>query len=106
MIIIFLPDFRKKARTIISDLVTRPGFQASEINKVEGDYLKVPKLGLVVARIHKQLEGKLKTVTISKNPDGKYFASLLFEDGIDKPEQSLDGKAIGIDLVVCHDEKI
>jgi putative transposase len=76
----------------------RQSIQYKQNVKVEGDYLKVPKLGLVVARIHKQLEGKLKTVTISKNPDGKYFASLLFEDGIDKPEQSLDGKAIGIDL--------
>jgi putative transposase len=76
----------------------RQSIQYKQNVKVEGDYLKVPKLGLVVARIHRELEGKLKTVTISKNPDGKYFASLLFDDGLDKPEQSLDGKAIGIDL--------
>ncbi|MBE9169614.1 transposase, partial [Pleurocapsales cyanobacterium LEGE 06147] len=76
----------------------RQSIQYKQNVKVEGDYLKVPKLGLVVARIHRQLEGKLKTVTISKNPDDKYFASLLFDDGVVEPEQSTEGKAIGIDL--------
>jgi len=30
--------------------------------------------------------------------DGRYYASLLMEDGIEKPEASGEGKAIGIDL--------
>ncbi|MCF2969824.1 transposase [Synechococcus sp. Nb3U1] len=30
--------------------------------------------------------------------DGKYFASLVVEDGATKPEQSSDENAIGIDL--------
>jgi putative transposase len=55
-------------------------------------------LGTVVAKIHRPIEGQLRTVTVSKMPDGKYFASLLVEDGIEKPESSRQGKAIGIDL--------
>ena len=55
-------------------------------------------LGTVVAKIHRPIEGQLKTVTVLKMPDGKYFASLLVEDGIEKPESSSEGKAIGIDL--------
>jgi len=55
-------------------------------------------LGTVAAKIHRSLEGQLKTVTVSKTPQGKYFASLLIEDGTVKPELSSDGKAIGIDL--------
>lgn len=55
-------------------------------------------LGTVVAKIHRPIEGQLKTVTVSKMPDGKYFASLLVEDGIEKPESSSEGKAVGIDL--------
>jgi putative transposase len=35
---------------------------------------------------------------VSRNPDGKYFASVLVEDGLAKPESSSEGKAIGIDL--------
>lgn len=55
-------------------------------------------LGTVAAKIHRSIEGQLKTVTVSKTPQGKYFASLLIEDGTVKPELSSDGKAIGIDL--------
>jgi putative transposase len=55
-------------------------------------------LGTVAAKIHRPIKGQLKTVTVSKMPDGKYLASLLVEDGIEKPESSSDGKAIGIDL--------
>lgn len=55
-------------------------------------------LGTVAAKIHRSIEGQLKTVTVSKTPQGKYFASLLIEDGTVKPDLSSDGKAIGIDL--------
>jgi putative transposase len=43
-------------------------------------------------------EGKVKTVTVSRNPDGRYFASMLVDDGIECPESSSNGKVIGIDL--------
>ncbi|GAB4360420.1 MAG: IS200/IS605 family element RNA-guided endonuclease TnpB [Cyanophyceae cyanobacterium] len=55
-------------------------------------------LGTVAAKIHRPIKGQLKTVTVSKTPDGKYFASLLVEDGMAKPESSSEGKAIGLDL--------
>jgi putative transposase len=31
-------------------------------------------------------------------PDGRYYASLLIDDGIEQPESCNEGKAIGIDL--------
>ncbi|MFE1746424.1 RNA-guided endonuclease InsQ/TnpB family protein [Coleofasciculus sp. H7-2] len=56
-------------------------------------------LGIVKAKIHRALpEGKLKTVTVSKTPDGRYYASLLIDDGIEKTEITSEGKAVGIDL--------
>lgn len=55
-------------------------------------------LGTVKAKIHQDCTGKLKTVIVSKMPDGRYYASLLLDDGIKKPESSSDGKAIGVDL--------
>lgn len=62
--------------------------------------LKFPgKLGVVDAKVHRNInEGALKTVTVSRMPDGRYYASLLIEDGLTKPESSSEGKAIGIDL--------
>jgi putative transposase len=61
--------------------------------------IKFPgKLGTVAAKVHRQIEGELRTVTVSRMPDGRYYASLLIEDGIAKPEQSIEGKAVGIDL--------
>jgi putative transposase len=61
--------------------------------------IKFPgNLGTVKARVHRDITGKLRTVTVSRMPDGRYYASLLVEDGIEKPEPSRDGKAIGIDL--------
>ncbi len=85
--------------------------------KFEGDYLKLPKIGLVYCVRHREFEGTIKTVTISKNPDGKYCASILVERSrdVDDGQSSLapldkggaegggiDGKAIGIDLGLTH----
>lgn len=69
--------------------------------KVEGKAsIKFPgNLGIVKAKIHRELpDGKLKTVTVSKTPDGRYYASLLLDDGMAKPEIASEGKAVGIDL--------
>lgn len=66
--------------------------------KVEGNCLKFPKIGLIYAKIHREIKTLLKTVTITKNFCSQYYASVLFEDGNKKPVQSTEGKAVGIDL--------
>jgi putative transposase len=53
---------------------------------------------MVKAKIHRDITGELKTVTLSKMPDGRYYASLLIEDSSSQPDTKSDGKAIGIDL--------
>lgn len=71
--------------------------------KFEGDYLKLPgKVGLVYCTRHRNFEGVIKTVTISLNTDGKYFASVLVDDGKEQPITSTFGNAIGIDLGLTH----
>ncbi|HEY9741749.1 MAG TPA: RNA-guided endonuclease TnpB family protein [Coleofasciculaceae cyanobacterium] len=55
-------------------------------------------LGRVKAKIHRNITGELKTVTLSQMPDGRYYATLLIEDSQLQPDTSSDGKAIGIDL--------
>ena len=73
----------------------------SNVN-IENNYLKLPKIGLIFAKIHRPIEGKIKTVTISKNCCHQYYASILLENSNLKPEQSTKGKAVGIDLGLTH----
>ena len=63
-----------------------------------GDSLRLPSIGDVKAIFHRYVEGKFKTVTVSKNKANQYFASILFDDGEEKPGLSTKGKNIGIDL--------
>jgi putative transposase len=70
--------------------------------KIKDDLLTVPKIGSIYAKIHRPIEGKIKTVTISKNCSDQYFASILVDDGKAKPKPSTDGKAVGIDLGLNH----
>jgi putative transposase len=55
--------------------------------KVVDGNVKLPgNIGIVKAKIHRPIEGKIKTVTISKTPSGKYFASILTEvEGVSTP---------------------
>ncbi len=39
--------------------------------KVVGDCLEIPKIGVIKAVFHRPIEGKAKTVTISKTPTDK-----------------------------------
>ncbi|WP_013322657.1 RNA-guided endonuclease InsQ/TnpB family protein [Gloeothece verrucosa] len=70
--------------------------------KVFDNYLEIPKIGKVKAVIHRPIEGKIKTVNISKNCSQQYFAAVLFEDGKEKPSLCTEGKAIGIDVGLTH----
>ncbi|QUM87958.1 IS200/IS605 family element transposase accessory protein TnpB [Moritella sp. 36] len=45
--------------------------------KATDNTIKIPKLSAIKARIHRELVGTLKSITISKSVSGKYFASLL-----------------------------
>ena len=66
--------------------------------KIVGDYLKLPKIGETYAKIHRSCDGKIKTVTITKNKCNQYHASILFDDGKELPKPSTEGKAIGLDM--------
>mgnify|MGYP002777003780 CR=1 FL=1 len=70
--------------------------------KIVNGNVKLPgNIGVVKAKIHRPIEGKLKTVTISKTPSGKYFASILTEVEGENPSTA-EGKIYGIDLGLKH----
>ena len=64
--------------------------------------INLPKIGEIVAVIHRPIEGKVKTVTVSRNTCHQYYASILYDDGKDIPKECKEGKAIGIDLGLTH----
>ncbi len=70
--------------------------------KIVDSNVKLPgNIGVVKAKIHRPIEGKIKTVTVSKTPSGKYFASILTEvEG--ENHKALEGKIYGVDLGLKH----
>jgi putative transposase len=45
----------------------------------ENNKVKLPKLKWVKAKVHREFVGQIKSATISQNPSGKYFVSILIE---------------------------
>ena len=66
----------------------------------EKGLLNIPKVKNIKAIFHRKFEGDIKTVTISKVPSGKYYVSILVEDGKELLIKSkLDrNDAVGIDM--------
>ncbi len=68
------------------------------VKVVDACKVYLPKIGHVKAIVHRELAGSIKTVTVSKDPSGKYFASILCENLVAMPDISLNGKILGIDV--------
>ena len=69
---------------------------------LEGKYLKLPKMTAVRMKLHRPIseKWKLKSVTVSREPSGKYFASLLFCCENQTAEKRPAEKFIGIDFAM------
>lgn len=84
------PKFKKKGN--------KESFRlTNQCFKIIGNKIQLQKIGKVRMVIDRKLpDGKLMSVTISKNPSGQYFASILIETNIEhKPKIN---KEVGIDL--------
>ena len=76
--------------------------------------IKLPKLGIVKAKIHRDIPDgyKLKSATLSKNPSGKYYVSILFEYTEDEINYQIHkNNIIGLDysnkeLFVSNDDSL
>lgn len=75
-------------------------FQVPQHGKVGDGFVQIPKVGKIKAVIDRGCVGPIKNITISRSPTGKFFASVLCEDG-DKVPVKLpitDDGTVGIDL--------
>lgn len=83
------PKFKRK-HSRQSVRYTRNGFS------VRGMSLSVARIGAIKVQWSRMFSGTPSSITISRNPDGKYFVSILVEEGIEA--LPFKGKATGIDL--------
>ncbi|WP_413168405.1 RNA-guided endonuclease InsQ/TnpB family protein [Capilliphycus salinus ALCB114379] len=88
------PSFKKKHN--------KQSIRFPQSVKLQGDYLKLPKLGKVYCKVSRLPEGKIKSVTVLLTPSGQFYASCLYDDGKEKPTTNSDGKAVGIDCGLSH----
>jgi putative transposase len=91
------PKFKRKS--------DRQSFQCpNNTRKVdfEKGLLTIPKIKDIPIVISRTFSGKIKTITISRSPTGKYFASLLVDSGKEFPKlQPIDAiTSIGLDTGV------
>ena len=66
----------------------------------EDNTVKLPKIGKVEAIFHRKFEGTLRTATVSRSCTGKYFISILVEDGKELPDTQKysESTTVGIDV--------
>ena len=59
-------------------------------------YISIPKCQRIRIKMHRLFEGSIKSITVSRTTDNKYYVSLLVETEIEQLEPSK--KMIGLDL--------
>jgi len=66
--------------------------------------IKIPKIKTPIpANIHREIDGKVKSITVSRTVTGKYYASILVDDGQEGPEvPKTVSRITGIDLGLSH----
>ena len=96
----FVNFFEKRAK--FPNFKSKHGKQSIQypqgVKIVDNSKVSLPKIGLVKSVVHREIIGQIKTVTVSKTPTGKYFASILTETGTAAPVVSFEGKILGIDV--------
>ena len=86
------PKFKKKSH--------RQSYKTNNVNKgsivLENGYVKLPKVGWVRVKAHRQITGVIKSATISMTPTGKYHISILCETEIFPLPKTKS--SVGVDL--------
>lgn len=64
------------------------------------NFVRVPKVGEIKARIHRPVEGKVKSITLEADAAGDYYAAVLWDDGLPEAaplEAVYEDQVTGID---------
>ena len=95
------PKFKKKHKS-------RKSYTTNNQNgtvQLKDGKLKLPKIGWIRIKLHRQIPDgyQIKSVTVSQESSGKYYASILTEYELDIPEITPDeNTALGLDYSSPH----
>ena len=100
------PTFHKKGKC-------RDSFTSSRVGaniRLNGDMLHLPKLGDVRLVLHRELpqDARILSVTVSREKDYSFYASVLFETDLSAPTPRAEGKpveeqrVVGLDMSLTH----
>jgi len=87
------PKFKSKRRSRKSYKSKRVGGNIA----VEGNKVKLPKLGLVKCAVSKEVSGRILSAAVSQAPSGKYFVSICCTD-VEIEALAPTGASVGVDL--------
>lgn len=81
-------------------------FKVTQHYKIDfkNNKIYLPKIGWIKTKIHRKFIGKQKTATLTMTNTGKYYISVLVDDGNSKPlkEEFTDKTTIGLDMGLTH----
>lgn len=92
--------FNRKGYPKFKNKRGRQSFQCPQRVKIEEGYVILPNINKIRCEGLKQLNGCVKTVTISRTATGKYFASILIDNKTELPTKPeiKETSTIGIDV--------
>lgn len=107
----FANFFNKKLQARFPVFKSKHGKQSSyhPNGKVLTDAIQLPKIPPIRANIHREIVGKVSSITITRNTAGKYYASILADDGQEAPAKpaninALTGYDIGLKDYLIRDD--
>ena len=77
----------------------RQSYRTNRVEVVDPRHVKLPKLGVVRARVSRMPEGRILSATVKRVPSGKYFVSLCCTD-VTRADPAPAGTAVGVDVGV------
>jgi putative transposase len=98
--------FNPKLKAKYPQFKRRHGKQSSYhcvgVKVLDGE-IKLPKIKPIKANIHREIVGTVKSITVSLSKTGKFYASILVDDGVEAPVSlHTVRKVVGIDLGLSH----
>ena len=88
----------------------RQSYRTNNIQILDKNHVKLPKLGAVKACISRPVQGRILSATIKQTPSGKYFVTVCCTD-VPLRDCAPNNTAVGVDvgiksLLVCSDGQI
>ncbi|MBD1227987.1 RNA-guided endonuclease InsQ/TnpB family protein [Xenorhabdus griffiniae] len=100
----FVNFFQKRARypRFKSKHGKQSSYHCSSL-KVTAESIKIPKISAIKAKIHREISGAIKNITIIRSATGKYYASILSEKPETAPEKPTKIATVtGLDMGLSH----